>query len=724
MTRLPWQHTRSRTKSGSEKSVLSHPQDWFSRATAEPSRQAFSDLVKAHNRVKSDESSSSRSTSRPRASTAASSRSQRQRSRSGFSDDEAWSRPSSRHAYEDQTNSSPERPEASNKVLLNKGGILVRRTSSILSLSSATSSSTLGLTSPPRSSRASSAASRADDLRTKISPPFDFQHITHTDDTQFSGLGRIDESALSDQYIAATMIQATASGLRGIAASDIKLTVAHEDHQTISSNVAAVISDSQAVEQVPQSPPRPPPPPKDERNSLVRRSHNSVNDQPLESAGLMWLAAHPAHSKEDLMPRDCSRPTILDSKPLPDLPVVHAITTKDDTAREMIASPLPSPPPLSPFAMDNMQVPRPGPHRQHSSISLRSQNLYPSTKSSMPNLLAASHFLTAPKPLARHHSDMALSQQARNISATASTRTSMSFAAVDTMNWEDAVDEAWDDADGTAAEAQPEETRMELLAIESAGSTPLMMNSASCGPPKSPNRTSSAHGAAIEVHQLESVKEDEPTIDLTGLGISACPASGATSSVPRLSRSSSINFSKRRSSSSHHGNDTLTRSSSQESMIMSIASSIGGTQRSSNSSVSVAELNNMYGSHAEDCNHREQGERDESHAGAGKARPESGCLPPDILEQVTQFGSTFSANQTCNTEDVPPVPPVPQHTHNKSTSRLLVPERRSSIVGASGPGSSRKRSNTWGNRPRQAPTVSYSIFPSTQTMSYTAVTTS
>lgn len=719
MTRLPWQHTRSRTKSGNEKTNLSHPQDWFSRATAEPSRQAFTDLVKAHNRVKSDESSSSRSRSRPRTGTASSSRSQRQRSRSGLSEDEAWSRPSSHHAHEDQTHSPFERPEVSTKTLLNKGGVLLRRTSSILSLSSAASSSTLGLTSPPRSSRASSAAGRADDLRTNISTPFDFQHITHTEATHFTGLGRIDESALSDQYMAATTTQSTTSNLRGITASNYQATAPDNHYDSMAPDGTVAVPSPRPAE-LPQTPPRPQPPPKDDRNILVRGSYSSVDDQPLESAGLMWLAAHPEQIHEGI---DSSKPTVLDSKPLPELPVVHAITTKDDTARELITGPLPSPPLSSSSVMDSMQILRPGQHRQHSSINLRSQNLYPSAKSSMPNLVAAHHFLTAPKALSRHHSDMALSQQARNVSTTASTRTSMSFAAVDIMNWEDAVDEAWDDADGMNMEVQLAETRLEVPMTESAGSTPLMMNTASCGPPRSPTRASFSHAAVVEVHQLESVKEDEPTIDLTGLGISPCPASGTTSSVPRLSRSSSINFSKRRSSSSHHGHDTLTRSSSQESMIMSIASSIGGTQRSSNSSVSVADLTNMYGSHTEEYNHREQGECDNGHAGT--ARPESGCLPADILEQISQFGSTVSANQESHNENLPPVPPVPQHAHNKSTSRLLVPERRSSIIATGGSGSSRKRSNTWGNRPRLLTSHgSYSIFPTTHSMSYTAVTTS
>lgn len=713
MTRLPWQHSRSRTKSGNEKISPSYPHDWFSRSTAEPSRQAVTDLVKAHNRVKSDESNGSRSRSRPRPSTVTSSHSRRRHSRSRLSGDEAWSRSSSQCAHENSTLSSFERTDGSGKVLLSKGGGLLRRTSSILSLSSATSSSTHGRTSPPRSSRASSAASRNDDLRCRISPPFDFQHITHTEDTQFTGLGRIDESALADQFVAATTKQSGHTGLRGIAVSDIPTSVAQEQRRPGSSDNVACVTDVLSAD-LPQTPPRPSPPPKDEKTA-----DHLLSDQCFEPAGLMWLAAHTEQLTDDHGSRNGVAHPNLESKPLPELPVVHAITTDDNTAREMIASPLPSPPLPTSSLTDTVTITPVESLLQRSSITLRSQNLYPTTKSSMPNLLAVQHSLTAPKGLSRHHSDISLSQQARNAPATASTRTSTSFAAIDTMNWEDAVDEAWEDADDEISSSQLENTHLEVAPIESAASTPLMMISTCSGPAKSPNRVSSSNN--LEVHQLESVQEDEPTIDLTGLGISSCPASGTTSTIPRISRSSSINFSKRRSSLSYHPNDILTRSSSQESFIYSIASSKGGTQRSSNSSVSL-DLINMYGGHGEDCSHGAHSEHDDKHTGI--ARPESGCLPPDILDQISQFGAALAADQASRTEYIPPVPPLPQHAHHKSISKVSVPERRSSIVATSNSTPSRKRASTWGNRPRQSSHTSYSLFPSAQVVSSgTPVTT-
>jgi hypothetical protein len=143
---------------------------------------------------------------------------------------------------------------------------------------------------------------------------------------------------------------------------------------------------------------------------------------------------------------------------------------------------------------------------------------------------------------------------------------------------------------------------------------------------------------------------------------------------------------------------------------MSIASSIIGTQRSSNSSVCVEDLADFS---------KAQGHPSPQPAGAGRkdeclqqatfknARPESGCLPPDILERLTNVNASLKAEEAAEAQDtVLPVPPVPQHKHSKSSSKLSVPERRSSVV-ASG----RKRSNTTSGRPRQSARISYSLFP-------------
>lgn len=721
MTLLPWQHSRSRNKSGNEKGTSNHTtHDWFSRSAAEPSRQAFTDLVKAHNRMKSDGSTESRSSSRPRTSTVNSSTSQSKIGRSRLSGDRTRSRSSSQCTHEDHLHSFAERPETSNKVLLGKGGILLQRTSSILSLSSATSAP--GLTSPQRTSRASSAASRHDDLRCKISQPFDFQHITHTEDTQFTGLGRIDESTLADQFVAAITAQPenARADLRGIATSDLPAATSAEGLQPTSPSQPSRSADTLSAE-LPRTPPRPLPPPKDDK--VIE--HPS-NDHGFESAGLMWLATNSDMAAADHAARNSTCPADLESKPLPELPVVHAITTEDDTAREMIASPLPSPPLPTHSMMNTMTLPPILPPSHRPSVILRSQNLYPTTKSSMPNLLAAHHSLTAPRQLSRHHSDMSLFQQVQAEPATASTRTSVSFAAVDIMNWEDAVDKAWDDVDSEISENASNTFLSDKPLIESASSTPLMMTNAACGSAsKSPNRMSSSHN--LEMRPLHSVKEDESANDLSGLGISSCPASGITAGVLRLTRSPSVNFSKRRSSAGGHVNESLTRCSSQESFILSYASSMGGTQRSSNSSVSATDLTSIYGGHTDDDKiHNSSASElvEGSEHEIGSARPESGCLPPDILEQISQFGATFSADQISQSEGVPPGLPVPQ-AHDPTVSRLLVPERRSSIVNTTIVAPTRKRSSTWGNRPRQPSTPSYSLFPSVHPMSsYTTVTSS
>lgn len=713
MTRLPWQHSRSRTKSGSEKTSLTKPQDWFSKTNAEPSRQALSDLVKAHNRVRSDESHTAKS--RTRNNTISSVLSQRGHSRAE-SEDDAWSRPSSRGTHEESIHSAGDRSEGSAKALVAKGNQLLKRTSSRMSLSSAASSPSMhGLTSPTRSSRALTSA-RSDDLRTKISAPFHFEHVVHTEETQFTGLHQIDEGTLVDQYVAVTTKQHVASHLRGISVSALDSLSSNEQHHAISSDVAVPAS-SPVLQELPQTPPRPQPPPKDDVTP-VRELREVL---------------HPDQAAED----DDTKPSGLDLKPLPQLPVIHAITTEDNSARAMITNPLPSPPLSTVPVFDVDPALRPAHQRLTSLNNFHGAPRNPANKSSMPNLVAANHLLAAPKVFPRYHSDMALSKQAKTASATASTRTSMSFAAIDTMNWEEAVDEAWDFIEddyehvpgfsflSLSTDRDMEHgQRSDLSTLESAGSTPLMMASMSCAAPCSPDRASFSHN--VEVHQLESVKEDEPTNGLAGLGISACPASG-TSALPRLSRSSSTHFPKRRSSLSCYCNDTLTRSSSQESIIRSIVSSINGTQRSSSSSVSAMDLAGICASpvggpatEADNC-HEDEGDGESF---TGQARPESGCLPPDALEQISHFGTAFSSERTSMVEDMPSVPVVPDTSHGKFTTKVSVPERSSSIIATTRLESYRKRSNTWGSRPRQSSHTSYSLFPAAQPPSCVAVTTS
>ncbi|KAK5953809.1 hypothetical protein OHC33_005078 [Knufia fluminis] len=745
MTRLPWQHSRNRTKSGNDRPHLSNPQEWFSRHTSEPSRQALADLVKAHKRDESDESNGPRT--RSRGSTITSVEWQRGRSRAGSTSDDAWSRPASPyHVREGSTYSIRDRSDGATRALLAKGGLMLRRTGSKMSMSSAGSSSTLGLTSPPRTTNnsVSEAATKNEELRGKISTPFDFQHVTHTDQRQFAGLGRIEETELADQFTHVVTRQSAAPGLRGIAASDIGTVEEHDLKVTTDSPY----NDSNAPPRLPMTAYPPTPPPKDdvvEDHIIVGASSTKLANGPQQPSPLnpgisseTVLAAveitlaqtdtsTPLHSARSLVSVNADD-VDLNAKPLPELPamqtevpVIHAVTTEANIARAMISTPLPTPPGVSTTSEGGYFSQRPMHQRQKSSVALpRCSPLGPSSKSSMPNLLSANHLSVTPKTLARHHSDMALSQQAKNAQAPPrSCGSRMSFAAVDTMDWENAVDEAWDavddayEADNSAIESSFSSFNSTLSAtvddVRLGASSPL--NAAPNRPlPATPSQRASP-SVVVEPQKLESVQEDEQQQpDLAGLGISSCPPSTPLPSVPNFSRSSSLHYAKNRGSMCFGTNEILTRSSSQESIILSIASSFIGTQRSSNSSVYTDDMLNLSGARekrSSDSAAIGQVDQMEKERSALKARPESGCLPTDVIEQLSKVSVNPNAEEAAEAkDDVPPVPAVPQHKYSKSSSRVTVPERRSSAAS-----SSRKRSNTTGARPRQSTRISYSLFP-------------
>lgn len=743
MTRLPW-HGRSRTKSGGDKSHLSNPQDWFSRNTSEPSRQALSELVKAHKREKSDDSNGKGS--RSRGNTIASLDWQKDESRTGSISDEACTSPTSpQRGREGSVYSTMDRSEGTTKALLAKGSLILRRTGSKMSLSSAASSSNLGFTSPPRghSSTASSGnTSSRDEIRNRISVPFDFKHINHVE-------RRADESDLAHSFGTIKAEQYTRS--------EPKSTVALDGGQP------RVTSD--LLQQLPTTPPRPAPPPKDEisitrpdSNLLQSKSPPASPTSPqipkyellpfINTSFLMSDVPSPLPSARSLSKSELDEVDLAD-KPLPQLPVIHAVTTEDDTARAMISAPLPTPPTAFSSTSDGEAQPRNLPHqRQKSSIALpRHLSLYPSTKTSMPNLVTASQIAGSgpSKPIPRHHSDMALSRQARDVQASSLSRTSTSFAAIDTMDWEEAVDEAWDEADDYDGDM----STYDLSSFESyvrtnsanvdpahsdhgrsAVSTPLMM----AGPPRmavsASERASPVLG--MEPHKLESVQEDEQAAEVSGLGISSCPPSASLASAGNFSRSSSLHLPRRRSSLSYSTSDRLTRSSSQESIILSIASSIIGTTRSSNSSVLADDLN--FARKAQDgslnesfgSGHEDGMSLDDAYQ---KTRPESGCLPADIFEQMTRAGLTFDTEDEAPKVEVfpshpPPPPPAHSHKHSKSTSKVMVPERSSSIYASDHTKTSRCRSHTAGTRPHVNTRISYSLFPNKAISPYSPPITS
>jgi len=358
--------------------------------------------------------------------------------------------------------------------------------------------------------------------------------------------------------------------------------------------------------------------------------------------------------------------------------------------------------------------------QQHVAFSPRYTNLSPRAKGSLPNLLAKNDHCNG-EGLLKTYSDMALSEQIRNVSAISNMRTSVSFGAIDTMNWEDAVDEAWDDVidieESDAFEHRssisPRNTFEFITHLSTAipdeatsiASTPLMMSQ-----PRYVHYTETTQARPLS---CEKENKDE----LTGLGILAHPSSGTTMNVASSSRSSSLHQSTRQNSLGYSVSSDLTRSSSQESLILSLASFATRTQRSSNSSVSMDDvcLSSISTNQADaDKNITlclDQAYEKVQHV----ARPESGCLPLEVFAQLCKIGALPDALDG-EDDEVPALQPVFSLAISNSMSKIVVPERKSSVVGHESLRSDRRRTSTSQakTRSRQSSRVSYSLFPMAQ----------
>lgn len=729
MTKLPWQHNRSRTRSGGNKTENTSSQEWFSRTGGEPSRQALTDLLKEHKREKSSGSSGSRTHSRTNTISSLEWNGNQIKSDAG-SELQSSRSISPVETREGSLSSTMDRHDSSTKTLLAKGSQLLRRKGSKMSLSSAASSSNLNSMASARStynqtSPTGASHVQAGDLRKAISAPFNFQHVTHTEQNQFSGLGRIEESELTQRFTAATTGR-SASYLQGISAETIG--VAHGTPESDVATASNTVQDYNATQLLPTTPPRPSPPPKDIvvapiQNLELGSSRPSPRSPGFPQAQLDIDASNAVESQGDAL--NASKLSLnLDAKPLPQLPtVIHAVSTTDDTARTMIAAPLPSPPGLprtsSPFTAPTKTHHRP----QKSSVTLRTSALSPSSKASMPNLLTHGSLSTPLTTLPRHRSDMALSEQARD----GTDLDSFSQMHLESTDWEAAIDEAWDSVDMSTHQADIPDERISYsyggsdMSLHpssqsddggiSTGSTPLMMAAFR------PDASSEPSGLPADVNKegtrLSVVPEQRV---LTGLGISHTHGSPPISAPGRASAIPSFHLATKRSTATVGSFGTLSRSSSQESMLMSHASSVIGTQRSSNSSVgdyeSIAPSERGFSTKLSSQSSLLAVSPSQAMSMTSKqaARPESGCLPPDIVQQLAAISTAATSQDESNIRS------YSEDNADSYQQGLVVPEspvtdKNASSVFPGSPRSPRRRSNASGIRPRTSSRVSYSLFP-------------
>lgn len=130
MGRFPWSQGHSRQ--GSDRSI-GRPQDWFSKNTNEPSRQALNDMMKEHNHNGAEGSQSSKT--RSRANTVSSKMSKESKSPTSDRAEQVLPRPDSRQStFLDHLSFGTGAPDKQSRGLFSKGSRMIRRKTSKLSL--------------------------------------------------------------------------------------------------------------------------------------------------------------------------------------------------------------------------------------------------------------------------------------------------------------------------------------------------------------------------------------------------------------------------------------------------------------------------------------------------------------------------------------------------------------------------------------------------------------
>lgn len=597
--------------------------------------------------------------------------------------------------------------------------------------------------------------------------------MSHTDQGHFQSLNKVSKLDLVQEFTAVQESQTPAVELRGIAVGDLP----SSSTTSAGSGVSPPLSPtSSIVPDLPSTPPRPAPPPKDNvppppKTPDVRLSRSVENfSRPTRSPIRSGFEISTVPESPAPVP-DTARVSILDTiqqspsgwaeetfdrladvtashrqslastqlldKPLPHAPtIVHAVSTNDESALPLRNTPLPELPQLpitsigviAPVPKDEVPFQElPSSHR----ISLRHAQSFPTAKllrrrsQSSGDIPFASSF-TAPTSYTS--------------SPSKTKRISIGIKKIDIEDWENAIDYAWDHPldmeevgvpafDSPTAYAQTPPSPPESFLVVSQPpsepvtqpSTPLMMQA-----PNRPLPTPDTSKRFSTLHRPSS------KLSLQGLGIAAtAPQPQATDQkgpFDTMSKHESLvvphSIPKipvlRREPSS-----PISKSSSQESIILSIASSIMGTHRSSNSSTSLGDVSNL--ASIEDENESDAPRDQSRHTASDNDMPPKSATPRPSDDSNRSGNTSDGSQETVKTDIIPeaptnaPPPPPPEqapvHVRTTSIPRANVPNRTSSIAAPTmtkGP-AARARSNTLITRPRYNPSrVSYSLFPSAQ----------
>lgn len=753
MGRFPWNHGHSKHSSDKLHNIT---QEWFSKDGSEPSRQALTDLIKDPSSFESSTSDGSpKYRGRSRTNTVTSSFSLYARSLSDASN-ELPSRPSSQQSFADVVLPLADRQENTTKSLLSRGTRMLKRQGSKLSLlpspsqDSFTGSDTRSQELPPtfRLQRQSTINSKRElpenmlymwsanvssgpVLKKSISTPFAFQHLTHADQGQFQSLDGLTKTQLVSDFDSVRAEQQAENSVRGIPVTDIQQVQPVNDVDTVEPTSPT----TDAIPLLPTTPPRPQPPPKDALKSPYspsdfRMSRSMENfSRPTRLSVTASDVSPPFRSDARLSSLGPITRTSVFGKPLPLLPdMVHAVSTGDDIALPLPTAPLPSPPNVL------AGVPE---EEERAADALSSSPILPNTLRTSTGSTGQSH---SPKHKRRSQSsgelqfdaafnNVMLMMKDQNRPTTAVTpdpsvtiskkRISIGVKPIEIEDWEDAIDYSWDhatDLEEVAEEHSSGSTVItaskssnglneKYLIIEQTGaeeasssaSTPLMMQA---------YPTVARHLIDTKLASSLSKGDEEPSSPLLGLGIASLPH------VPTVSLAANDGVSPTvdhdhfdpcdsfPSTLSRTPNSTMSKSSSQESIILSIASSMMGTQRSSNSSTSLSDFAHL-------ANFGDSMEKLEIRGSTSSIETRNRDGSQDTIREGSQPSPTVSTMR----DDIFATT-AKRHDRIASASQITIPERKSSIPGSEGsktPG--RKRANTANSRPRRNTRVSYSLFP-------------
>lgn len=689
------------------------------------------------------------------------------------------SRAASPHLIRDKPILAIERRENTAKTLLSKGSRILRKHGSKFSLSSlhtmdSDTSERYNVSRPVTAYTAKDRPSpvevvKREELKRAISEPFDFQHVTHTDRVFLNSMERVPKTELVGEFSALRAGQASKPQLRGIRAEALPAQKSVDSAPTSPVTKSEVNIDSS----LPQTPPRPTPPPKDGEGPLSpahlmrisrsvdsfprpstssstsqvtpprryssRRAPQPSSTSPLRSLGGYAhspsdsLDAQEAGSAEDLC-ITCEGIDFVDGKPLPSLPPIHAITTNDDSARHLRVAPLPRTP------LDLADVPEEDETKRQSVIEpqLRVQ----AVRSSAPiDDNTAINSNTARTSVAQVGMAIPLSNQT-----------------VVLDEWDDAIDDSWDYATEpdeiaiewpssmTAQVASFVDKAMTKLAApeqsESSTSQQAKSTVAISPPPASPQFSSPSSKLRLSTRERSSPNGSESS-PLLGLGIELQRSSqqgleSCTTPTPVVpSVASEVNDTGSSLMASFNSDSSvvsgISKCSSQESIIWSIASSIMGTQRSSNSSNSLVEQLPDYPSavksidelkealesvqeHLQEVHEDQSDQNYSSHQAyppGNQSHQRAQSLATDFVygtgsHDIQRRRSTSSSRNSPRASN--------GHERVPSGSRVPIPARKSSVrdqpeLGR--PPARRMRSATTTTRSRHASRASYSLFPGT-----------